>query len=44
MSIDQDNDSYRDMRSLLEGVNEELGKKTDNLKEASKAYSQLSPN
>ena len=42
MSLNQDNDSYRDMRSLLEGINGELGKKTDNLKEARKAYSSLS--
>tara|TARA_R110000765_G_scaffold421742_1_gene528184 strand:+ start:1105 stop:3480 length:2376 start_codon:yes stop_codon:yes gene_type:complete len=42
MSLNQDNDSYRDMRSLLEGINGELGKKTDNLKEARKSYSSLS--
>ena len=37
MSLNQDNDSYRDMRSLLEEINGELGKKTDNLKEARKS-------
>lgn len=42
MSLNQDNDSYRDMRSLLEEINGELGKKTDNLKEARKSYSSLS--
>jgi hypothetical protein len=34
-------DSFRDMRSLLEGINEELGKKVNNVKEASKGYSDL---
>jgi len=34
-------DSFRDMRSLLEGINSELGKKVNNVKEASKGYTDL---
>jgi hypothetical protein len=34
-------DSFRDMRSLLEGINDELGKKVNNVKEASKGYADL---
>jgi len=34
-------DSFRDMRSLLEGINEELGKKVNNVREASKGYTDL---
>jgi len=34
-------DSFRDMRSLLEGINDELGKKVNNVKEASKGYTDL---
>lgn len=41
MSLAGDNDSYREMRSLLEEINRELGKKTTNLGEAKKAYSSI---
>lgn len=40
-TIGETQDSFRDMRSLLEGINEELGKKINNVKEASKGYTDL---
>ncbi len=40
-TIGDTQDSFRDMRSLLEGINDELGKKVNNVKEASKGYSDL---